>query len=521
MKRRSFLTTALAFSACGVACATRGFGHTAGTLDQTLEDQLAGPSKGPWRRLFLDSSVIEAQQGLQRCFHSAKKHQEGPVLRADKAWEGKSAIIGPYCYGTAMKQGDKFRLWYQVLYEGNHVGYAESEDGVHWTKPEFDVVSYRGAKTNLVVSAFDPSITGNGHCHNPSVVELPSVSGSPKRYALYGYDNEAKGPRVAFSTDGVHWDYAKDSPPLALFSSSDVVNFFFDPYQEKYFATWKSRNRRGRAVGIATSKDGLAWQKPYDGPIFSADDNDPSDTQIYGMPVYPYQGLYIGIPWIYRAEYFRYGEYSVNKLHEAQENSVRSMYPQLAWSWDLIQWTRPQERMPFIELGEKGSWDGGMIVTSRAPVTVGDKLYFYYGGCDKVHDEKQVQAGIGLAVLRQDGFCSMKAASEGFLITRREPMLEPRVTINARVDQGGMIQAELLDRKNKVVPGFSREESEIFAGDSTAYELRWKNASFEGKSKKKDYKIRFWLKRAELFSYLPSKLDPLEPDIARFQSTGP
>ncbi len=307
-----------------------------------------------------------------------------------------------------------------------------------------------------------------------------------------------------------------------MFSSSDVVNFFFDPYQQKYFATWKSRNRRGRAVGIATSKDGIAWVKPYDGPLFSADDLDPSATQIYGMPVFPYQGLYIGIPWIYRAEYFRYGEYSVNKLHEAQEDSPRTMFPQLAWSWDMMQWTRPQDRSPFIELGDKGSWDSGMIVTARAPVVVDDQLYFYYGGCDKVHDEKQVKAGIGLAVMRRDGFCSMNAGyDEGWLITRREPMLEPRVQINARVHRGGSIQAELLDRKNRVVSGFSREESATFTGDSTSHELRWKTESFEGKAKRKDYKIRFWIRQAELFSYLPSKLDPQEPDIARFQSTGP
>lgn len=532
MKRRSFLAKSIT-AAIGSALAQQQLTQhglcraaTAAVVDSaradlTLEEQLAGSVKGPWRRLFLDGAVTEAQQGLRRCFHSAQKHDGNPLIRADKAWEGTSAIIGPYCYGTAMYKDGKFRLWYQVLFQGNHVGYAESDDGVHWSKTALDIVTYKEAKTNFVVSAFDRAASGGGYCHNPSVVERPSEQDSSKRFALYGYDSERKVPRVAFSSDGLQWNYHQEQDGKGLFSSSDVVNFFFDPYQQKYFATWKSRNRRGRAVGVATSKDGIDWQKPYDGPVFSADDNDPSDTQIYGMPVFPYQGLYLGMPWIYRAEYFRYGEYSVAKLHEAQDGSPRTMFPQLAWSWDMIQWSRPQDRKPFIELGKKGSWDAGMIVTARAPVVVGDKLYFYYGGCDKVHDEKQVKAGIGLAVLRQDGFCSMKSDAEGWLISRREPMLEPRVVINARVESGGQIQAELLDRKNRVVPGFSREESDTFAGDSTSYELRWKNRSFEGKAKEKDYKIRFWLKQAELFSYLPSKLDPQEPDIARFQSTGP
>jgi hypothetical protein len=38
---------------------------------------------------------------------------------------------------------------------------------------------------------------------------------------------------------------------------------------------------------------------------------------------------------------------------------------------------------------------------------------------------------------------------------------------------------------------------------------------------KSDYKIRFWLKNAELFSYLPESLDPNQRDLARFPSTGP
>ncbi len=529
MKRRNFLSQAIAVGAMGIVTSSRtriALGASAeptpALVAETLEQQLAGPTHGPWRRLFLDSAVVESQQALERRFHTAQKHPDNPVLRAEEIWEGTSAIIGPYCYGTAFRQNGKFRLWYQLLFQGNHVGYAESDDGVHWTKPRLDIVEYRGFKTNLVVSAFDPVASGAGNCHNPSVIERPGEQDPLKRFALYGYDSAKQMPRVAFSADGFHWVYGKQDEDSKLFSSSDVVSFFFDPYQNRYFATWKSRNRRGRAVGIAYSEDGILWHKPHDGPLFSADDLDPSDTQIYGMPTFPYQGLYIGIPWIYRAEYFRYGEYSVKKLHEAQENSPRNIYPQLAWSWDMLQWTRPQNRMPFIDLGHKGSWDSGMIVTARAPVVYGDQLYFYYGGCDKVHDEKQVHAGIGLATLRIDGFCSMRATeSEGWMISRREPLLEPRVIINAKVEPGGFIQAELLDRRNRVVAGFSREQSNAFTGDSTSHEISWKTSSFGERSKLKDYKIRFWLKKAELFSYLPAKLDPSETDIARTQSTGP
>jgi hypothetical protein len=471
-----------------------------------FEAALAGPANGPWRRLFLDAWAVEQSQGLTRTFHAAEKYSGNPVLKGEKPWETvPSAITGPYVYGTVAWDGDKLRLWYQILTKGNHVGYAESRDGIHWTKPELGIIEFNGSKANnLSASVLVPG----GESHNPSVLRCPGAD-ARKRYALYAFDNKAGHARVAFSADGLHWKYAPETEKKPLFSSSDVVNFFYDPYQRRYTVTWKTRSRRGRAVGVGWSEDGLAWTKPYDGPLFAADDLDPDATQIYGMPVFPYQGMYIGLPWMYHARYFKSGEYTVKKLHEAQEDSPRTMEVQLAWSWDLVNWTREPGRQQFIPRGAKGQWDGGMIVTARAPVLVGDKLYFYYGGTDGLHDDNRVNAAIGLATLRLDGFCSMRAeGTEGWLISRRDPFRRPAVTVNARTSKDGYVLAEILDRRNRIVPGFSRDDCVAFEGDSTRHELRWKTAQFPADRKASDYKIRFRLKNAELFSYLPADLDP-------------
>ena len=194
----------------------------------------------------------------------------------------------------------------------------------------------------------------------------------------------------------------------------------------------------------------------------------------------------------------------------------------MAWSWNLVNWTRPPAREPFIPRGAKGEWDGGMIVTARAPVIVGDRLHFYYGGTDGLHDDKRVNAGIGLARLRLDGFCSMRAGTtEGWLITRREPFHQPAVTINAQTAADGFVTAEILDRWNRIVPGFSRTDCLAFSGDAVGHPLRWKEPRFPAIATRDDYKIRFWLKNAEVFSYLPNGLDLNQPDLARFPKAGP
>lgn len=527
MNRREFSVSSaaalVAIQSVAVADADQPSAPTSATpIPEIGVDSLAGPGQGPWRRLFLDGAVVEKSQGLSRVFHAAKKHTE-PVIQRDRPWEGVAAITGPYVYGTVFWDRGKLRMWYQVLTRGNHVGYAESQDGIHWIKPEVGIIEHGGSTANnLVVSAYNPAATGGGSCHNPSVIFRPEGTDAQQRYALYGFDNTCGHARVAFSPDGLRWQYSSETEKQPLFASSDVVTFFYDPYQARYTATWKTRNRRGRAVGVVWSSDGLTWTKPVDGPVFGADDLDSDETQVYGMPAFAYQGLYIGLPWIYHARYFRYGEYSVDKLHEAQGDSPRTIDVQLAWSWDLVNWTRPASRSEFIPRGPKGSWDGGMIVTARAPVVVGDELFFYYGGCDGVHDQPKVRAAIGLAKLRLDGFCSQQAGpDEGWLISRREPFHEPAVTINARTFGDGYVVAEILDRKNQVIPGFSRNDCQPFRGDSVRHVLRWKSAEFTPEQARPDYKLRFWLKSADLFSYLPSGLDQAQPDLVRFPKAGP
>lgn len=479
-------------------------------------DPLAGAA--PYRRLFLDAMVVEESSGLARVFHSAEKYEKNPIIVKEHKWEG----WGPYVYGTVMWDGGKLRMWYQGI-GGNaaDVSYAESNDGIHWTKPELGIIEYEGSTKNNILGP-------NGACHIPSVIRVPSPSSPEKQWAIYGfgYDEDTNdagrsqgGPAVHYSPDGLHWDWKGTPNQYGLFSSSDVTNFFYDPYTHRFTATCKTMNRRHRAVGVALSDDGLKWRKPIEGAVFGADDLDPDATQVYGMPVFPYQGIYIGQPWIYHARWIKYGRYSKPEvMYEAQEGSERTVDVQLAWSHNMLQWTRTPERKPFIALGPEGSWDSEMIYTARAPVIVGDKLFFYYGGYDTIHDDdKNAKGAIGLATLRLDGFCSMRAAQdEGWLISRREVFNTPKVSINAKCGPGGYVTAELIDRNNKVIPGFSRQDCIAFTGDSVCHELKWKTKQFPKKLIDKDKKIRFYMKDADLYSYLPAEInrqiDDSKPD---------
>ena len=482
----------------------------------------AGPAGGPWRRLFLETkTVIESQQGLQRVFHPMRKHKANPLIRKTGDWEGR----GPYLYGSVLREGPRWRMWY------HHWGpdapyfnsYAESRDGLHWTKPNLGTCEWKGSRQNNLV--FGRSTEGLrepyksfGVAHNMSVMFNPFSKDPAKRYICFFFSYPYLRPRWAYSADGLRFTPDPASRQVALFPTNDVMNVTFDPYKRRYVATRKQGNAKGRAAGIAWSYDGLKWEMPtftdtyvrHDGQrvvrttVVGGDQHDPPAMQVYGMPVFAYQGLYIGLPWMYAAGYPMVG--GKRTLSEAEQGTPRTIHVELAWSTDLVRWRRPVKRTPLIPLGGPGAFDAGMITTQNTPpLVVGDELWLYYGGCTRRHHEVGTgQWAIGLATLRLDGFVSMRAGErEGWLVTRPEDLPRPAVCINARVQAGGYVVAELLDRAGRALPGFARTDACAFTGDAVRHMLTWKHKEF-GTGQARDRKrIRFYLKKADLFSYAP------------------
>jgi hypothetical protein len=448
----------------------------------------------PFRRQFLDAMVVEESSGLERVFHSAKKYESNPIFRGEAAWEG----WGPNLGGSVIRFDGGFRMYYYCISddEPTYVCMAESKDGIHWTRPDLGLVEWNGSKRNNIIDCS----TMVGKIAHPDTPEREWITFS--------------NSHLGYSPDGLHWTWEQSKG--VLFSSSDVINWFFDPYRNRMCATWKTSNLRHRACGVVWSKDLVKWDKPYNGPVFVADDLDPDPTQIYGMPVFAYQGMFIGLPLIYHARWLKYGKYtSPNVMFEAQEGSPKNGDIQLAWSWDLVNWTRTIKREPFIPNGRGSAFDCGFIGTAREPLVMGDELWFYYSGWDQVHvnkgnpwDLKNPKTAVGLAMIRLDGFCSMSAGKkEGWFISRREVFNTPKVLINAKCVQRGSITAEMVDRNNNVIPGFEKNLCIPFTGDSVHGELTWKTKEFPKEFFDKDKKVKFYLKNADIYSYLSHNIN--------------
>lgn len=195
------------------------------------EDLIAGQPGGPWRRLFLDAMVVEQQHGLTRVFHAAEKHPANPVLRHDRPWEGGQTRGGPYLYGTVMWDDGKLRMWYHCQHGGYRNCYAESTDGLTWTKPNLGLLEFDGStENNLFLTVTQdpdeqPPYKNVGQCHNPSVIKRPWESDPSRRYVLFCYGVDYRHARAAFSPDGLSWTFVPETREKGLFGSGDVLTF--------------------------------------------------------------------------------------------------------------------------------------------------------------------------------------------------------------------------------------------------------------------------------------------------------
>ena len=95
----------------------------------------------------MDHFLIAKMDGAELKLHEPRR--EGVALKFDRSWEG-----GWSCYTTVIKDGGTYRMFYRGMPTATGddspeavVCYAESKDGITWTKPNlglFDILEYTG-----------------------------------------------------------------------------------------------------------------------------------------------------------------------------------------------------------------------------------------------------------------------------------------------------------------------------------------------------------------------------------------
>lgn len=446
------------------------------------------------KTLLLDSTLIRRSENIQISVGIVKKHSSNPLFGEDRPWEPRFDNMYPNVIWD--EDDSTYKCWYNPflvevedwlgssnerkrwLYpRQSGLCYAVSRDGIHWEKPNFDILPFWGQPSNILMR----DVHGVG-------VFRDNRDPDPERRYKAIFVNQEAGRRttvaVAFSPDGIHW------APQTVLSNVKVMadthnNALWAPTLNRYVAftrdwdprEWK-RNSKGeipavRLVSRIESEDFVHWSDPQ--TVLRGVTN---NLQVYAMPVFYYAGIYLGLPVVLDAKNDR-------------------AHTELAWSKDTINWHRVQAGNPLIPNSErKGDYDWGCTYPAAVPIILKDEIRIYYSGSDGLHFGQR-KAYFELATLRPDGFAAATPIDQS-----REGIVETTLTafgaddvlmLTTDVEDGGSVRVALIDPT-----GHEIARSLPIRGNSTSQLVKWERPLQELNG---ECYFRFVLKKSRLYSY--------------------
>ena len=496
---------------------------------------------GAQTQYFLDDTALEWVKNITRTHHVATKHPANPVIYRDQPWE-----VWPHFNTTVTLLQDedgRFRCWYldftNASFEGGgaealwkpQLCYAESGDGIHWEKPALGAVQVDGHDTNRV--AWDAS---PGMPVALSVIRDPSDPDPHRRYKMAYLPEKfninvpkrstishshSLGLCIAYSGDGVNWTQ-EPSNPVSMVWGGDVLSLIYaeeleryviygrvhyaaetgNPAGDQWFTRYYPTQPNGwipkRSVYRIESEDLLHWSSPKRALAPGTYHN--LDDQFYALA------------------YFRLGRYHCALL-PVFHTVANSKDTELAFSHDGIEWCYYPHGPWVVPRTGDGTWDEFQIDTVVPPLRVGDKHFIFYGGANYHHDWAfvgkaqgldtpeadfsldQMNEGLGLAMLRADGFVSLDAGlREGIICTKPFFSTGEDLIINARCGDKGYIDVELTDPLEEPWAGFTREASDRFTGDAIDHVVTWQGHSAVNEIVGYT-RVHFYMKNAEIYSF--------------------
>lgn len=154
-----------------------------------------------------------------------------------------------------------FKMWYLGLADGGvaNVGYAESSDGISWSRPYSNPVLTPGN-----YGEWDASSIGPG--------AIIKENGEYKMYYVGWSDQNSNWDiGLATSPDGINWTKYSGNPILYGTTGWEyqIVPSAVVKINDTYYLYYYGRNYPEYKIGLATSTDGINWSRYEGNPILS------------------------------------------------------------------------------------------------------------------------------------------------------------------------------------------------------------------------------------------------------------
>ena len=475
---------------------------------------------GAQKRLTWDDSLLDKADGIRFEMHQPRRTGEKNLI-GDKPWE--SWQIGGM--SSLLHENGKFRLWYGVSHGIRHgeeyaVAYAESQDGIHWTKPELGLVEYAGSKKNNLVVAYS-SVIGQvfvdphamaGEKYKMLAAIYPTKDTDPKRYLT-----------LLSSPDGIVWSKAE----------RNVVregNFALDTQSQAYWdrdrKSYVLFTRMGpwRQVGRSESVDPFAFPAPVN--VMQPDE--PVKADYYQAGVTKYEeaaNAYFGLVPIF----FHPGDERGTPIDgnppltiNYVKNPITVVAPDtldihLFTSNNSIDWRRRGDHAPFLGLGVDGAFDSRSLYPGVGYAVVGSEIWLYYSAYNCTHIESldgkdpfsKYLGAITRATLRLDGFVSATAGHSGAdIVTKPLVFSGDHLELNVDCSAGGQLNVELQSADGKPLPGYTLADSDRIYHNNIRKTVSWKGKSSVATLAGKPVRLRLVMRDCKLYAFQFATVSP-------------
>lgn len=459
------------------------------SADDPAANQVISLSHYP--QLFLDDYLIANTVNLKREMQQPVRHAENPLIRQDYPWEKRMIEV----YGTVLFDDEqkKYRCWYVAAGTSDGVFdtpegpvtaeyfqcYAESDDGVAWTKPLSSAKKFRDyERHNVVIPG------GHGFC----ILPTPDDPDPARKFKGAG------GAVFGFSPDGIDWTLHNWRDAIGKNDTGTSIVRWNGEYLAYVRYQIQDPQWPGvmRGVGLSVSTDFEKWTPKK--LVFQTDDVDGYPwTQPYGISVTPYGDQLMGLLWLIH-------------LDKGEANNRHGdMDVQLMTSRDGRTWHRSGDRQPMIKPVPE-SWEAGSVFPGTTLLLKDDMIHIYYTGKTTRHGTPGT-TGIGLATLPADRFVALQPDDKnraGELQTKLFTADGKTLLVNADVAEGDL-QVELLDANGQVIPGFTRESSLLKRHDALRWTVIWTDGTttkhLGDRRANQPVALRFLLRNGSLFAF--------------------
>ena len=470
---------------------------------------------GTRRELFVDHYLVDKLDGARLAL--ARPHDEGPVLKFDKPWEGQ---FSGYC--SVIADGPTYRLYYRGQPGGTGkkgfltevTCYAESKDGVTWVKPDLRLVERDGSKANNVI--LGPGETYHWATHNftPFLDGRPNVPPAERFKALGGVQ-QSGGLYALASADGVRWaklwpepvfnvpatkdappPYGLDAPNVACWSEADGC---YVGYIRKW--TYDETGKGLRRIARITSPDFRTWSAPewmdYRDPAgrpAAAEDLYTNQTQPYFRA--PHIGVAVAARFLANRQVVTADQAKALGVNPGYFKDTSDGVFMTTRGGTVYDRAFPEG---FIRPGiGLNNWVSRTNYPALGVVQTGPAEMSVYVN----QDYAQLTAHLRRYSLRLDGFASLQAgAAGGSMTTKPLTFTGGRLVLNFATSAAGEVRVGLVGADGEPIPGFGPADCRPLIGNEVEREVAWAGGADVGRFAGRPVRLIVQLKDADVFSF--------------------